>query len=668
MKSYLLIVILISNFLFIYCDDENYYDYEGNPNNINIESISYELTYNNYSVVKVSIKTYDQIQEGISFTGYLKSVDEQKEYKLNCVSTFYETIDCFSEKDAIFNLNDKYTFYYSKKNDKYTFDENDELTDDKQVSLIFKPEISIDGQLYKDNKKIMAITDSNMVGGGNLYIVKQSKKILKKPKDGFNKYADLYNIIPNVGKHEKIPMSTLLGYKKAINMGYRILKAVLRFTNDKVPVISHEEKLELISDGKGKISDYTLAELLKFNYENKSDEKSNGEKILTLKVLLELCKELNRIIYLDLSQLDNKIYFDKNDQYAQRILDTIKGEKMLDSVIFSDGPGGQNVLRLMEIEKNIVVSIQSSNTKDSFDKIKKDFNGAKRIIYGINEKEKGHDLSEKLVKDGVVGNNKVTVGTINDFNYAKKLFSWGVNYIESDSLPPFVAENELEDPIVIYCFPVDNYQSECDIEDDIILRDNEWYNIYYSGNIYNISEDLIEEPIGEFQYIDTNLLDELYYKINKVDISKGKISLNLSEILKEGEEISGIIGPDYDKVSEVYQYEFNCMGKGDYDVECKIQKEEEGKIEFKNADYRIYSVEDYSLNEDFVIEEREETEETYYEYIVEKKKPYFFIFCFIFVIICGLIFYYFKCQRGSYNYNRIRIADNDYLSDNYLFR
>ena len=189
MRKLFLFVAFLAIFSILKCDDNE------DPNNINIESITYELTYNNYSVVKVSIKTYDQIQEGISFTGYLKSVDEQKEYKLNCVSTFYETIDCFSEKDAIFNLNDKYTFYYSKKNDKYTFDENDELTDDKQVSLIFKPEISIDGQLYKDNKKIMAITDSNMVGGGNLYIVKQSKKILKKPKDGFNKYADLYNII-----------------------------------------------------------------------------------------------------------------------------------------------------------------------------------------------------------------------------------------------------------------------------------------------------------------------------------------------------------------------------------------------------------------------------------------------------------------------------------------
>ena len=668
MKSYLLIFILISNFLFIYCDDEYYYDYEGNPNNINIESISYELTYNNYSVVKVSIKTYDQIRGDISFTACLKSVDEQKEYKLNCVSSFYDTIDCYSEKNVTFNLNDKYTFYYNHQNSKYTFDENDVLEDDKQVSLIFKPEISIEDKLYKDNKKIVAITGSNMVSGGNLYITKKSKKIFKKPKDGFNKYADLYNIIPNVGYHEEIPLSTLAGYKKAISMGYHIVKAVLRFTHDKVPVISHEEKLDLISNGKGKISDYTLTELLQFDYGSKIDKKYKGEKIISLKILLELCKEMNTIIDLDLSQLNYKKYFEKEDTNAQRIIDTIRRQKMLDSVIFSDGPSGENIFKLMEIKRDIVVSIQSNSTKESFDAIKKDFHGTKRIIYGVNQLN-DHQINEKIIKHVSFDNNKIKVGIINDFQFAKKLFSWGVNYIVTNELPPFIAENKEEEPIIIDCYPIDSYQSECDIEDDIILRDNEWYNIYYSENIYNVFEDINEEPIGEFQYVDTNLLDELYYKINQIDLIHGKISLNLSEILKKGEEITGIIGPHYDKVSDMYQYEFICRGNDDYCVECFIQKEEEGKAKFRIGHYSIYSVEDYSLNEDFVIEEITENEETYYEFIVEKKRPYFLIFCFIVaIIICVLIVYYVKYKKRSYSYNRIRIADNNYLSDDYLFR
>jgi hypothetical protein len=92
MKIYTLIFILISNFIFIKSDGE--YENTGYPDNINIESISYELTYNNYSVVKVTIKTYDELERDISFIAYLKSHVEGKAYKLNCsTTTFYDIID-----------------------------------------------------------------------------------------------------------------------------------------------------------------------------------------------------------------------------------------------------------------------------------------------------------------------------------------------------------------------------------------------------------------------------------------------------------------------------------------------------------------------------------------------------------------------------------------------
>ena len=84
MKIYNLIFILICNFIFIKNDYDFDHGYYSNPDNINIESIHYELTYNNYSVVKVTIKTYDELEGDISFVAYLKSHVEEKEYKLNC--------------------------------------------------------------------------------------------------------------------------------------------------------------------------------------------------------------------------------------------------------------------------------------------------------------------------------------------------------------------------------------------------------------------------------------------------------------------------------------------------------------------------------------------------------------------------------------------------------
>ena len=666
MKIYLLIFILISNFIFINCDDDDYQDYEGNPNNINIESISYELTYSNSSVVKVVIKTYDEISNDMSFIAYLKSHVEEKYYILNCSNTFYDTIECFSERNASFNINDKYSFYYNKTKSIFTFDENDILEDDKQISLVFKPDISIDDRLFRDNKKFTVDTDSKMVGGGYLYITRKSKDVLNTPKDGFNKYIELNNIIPNVGFHYDIPISTLVGYKKAIKRGYHIVNAVLRYTSDKVGVISHEEDLEKISNGKGKISSYTYKELLNLDFGSKIDKQYEGEKILSLQILLQLCKEFKVIIDLDLSQLDSEIYF-KNNTYVYRLLNIIDKYDMFDSVYFSDGPNCTNILKLKEVKKDISVSISNINNKDAFEKIKTQFSDSKKII--LNVGESGSPLNEDNIKEISSLGKKIKVGPIDERQYAQKIESWGVNYITTKSLASFLIENDKEEPIIVRCVPVDDEHSECEIEDDFLLRDNEWYNIYYSENIYNLSQDIDTNPIGDFQYVDTNILDELYYKVNKFSFDRGIINLNLSKLLKKGEEIYGIVGPDYNNVPECYKFNFICEGNNSYTVDCQIKKEEQGKIEYRGVNYGIYSLEDYSLNE-FETDERTAPEETYIEYIAdEKTRTYLLIVSIvIIVIICLVILYCIKCKKSNEQYDRIRIADNNYLSDNYLYR
>ena len=667
MKIYLLILILLSSsFLITKCDDDEFefQDDEGNSDNINIESITYELTYNNYSVVKVVIKTYDEIVSDISFIAYLKSDDEKKEYTLNCSSTFYDIIECLSERNVKFNVDDHFYFYYNKTNSNYSFDENDVLEDDKKVSLVFKPEVDIDEKFYKDKRKIFAKTHRDMVGGGYLYITKRSKEALNKPKDGFNKYIELNNFIPKIGSYNDIPISTLLGYKEAIKRGYHIVEAILRFTKDNVIVVSHEEDLEKITKKKGKISDYSYKELKKFDFGEKIDPKYKDQKILDLHSLLELCKDFGVILDLDISHLDTKEYFGKDDSYAKAIINVINKSEMFDSVFFTDGPDFKNVLKLKEIKNDIAVSL-TSNNKESYDKIKDQLTGS-RIIFNSGEISNENSLNEETIRYGSSKGYRMKAGTVDDINYARKIQSWGINLISTKTLPSFLIENEKEDPIMVRCVPVDDEHSECDIEDDIILKDNEWYNIYYSDNIYNSSQDINQDPIAEFQYSDTNLLDELYYKINEFNFEKGIINLNLSQELKIGEEIYGIVGPEYDDVPECYQFNFVCHGKGGYNVKCEIEKDED-KVEY-NGKYCIYALEDYSFNE-FETEQRTESEETYYEYIVEKKNPYFII-CIIIIalVICGFIIYYIKCRKSTEEYDRIRIADNNYMSDNYLYR
>ena len=670
MKKFLFVVLFISNIIIISNDEGAYdeYDYEDyedynykdlydNLDNINIVSISYELTYNEFSVVKVIIKIYEGMYNNINFNAYLKSEEEDKEYLLNCSNSYYDTIECLSERDIELNINDRFYFYYKKgKNGNITFDENDIAEDDKRVSLIFRPEIPKNLKLFKDNRKIVVKTNREIVDGGYLYIVRKSKKILHKPRDGFNKYIELNNFISHAGLMGYLPQSTLIAYEEAIRRGYHIVDANILFSKDKIPVICQEKNLEKISDGKGEISTKTLVELQKLDFGSKFDEKYKGEKILTFENLLELCKDNEVIIDLDLRQLDFKQYFNKTDEYSKIIINLIEKHDMFDSILLNDNRA-EVILKFQEIKNDLSFSLSDMYNKNNITKIKDQYKDSKRIIYNIG----GNSFDEEAVKFGVSLDKKIKAEKVNDITLVNKIQSWGVNYITTDKLHPFLIKNDKEDPIIVRCSPSekDEYNSECEIGDEIALIDNEKYNIYYSDNIYNISEDINQEPIGEFEYVDTNLLEELYYSIINLNFEKGIIQLNISKKLKKGEEIIGIIGPAYDNVADCYQYIFICNGNNSKTVNCNIKKDDQNKVEF-NGNYSIYSLEGYSLNYDEIIKRL--SNKKFYQ------KIYFYILVGVFVLIIFIIIICSFKNRKNDSFSEIKIAGNSYMSDNNLFR
>ena len=670
MKIFLFVVLFISNIIIISNDEGAYdeYDYEDyedynykdlydNLDNINIVSISYELTYNEFSVVKVIIKIYEGMYNNINFNAYLKSEEEDKEYLLNCSNSYYDTIECLSERDIELNINDRFYFYYKKgKNGNITFDENDIAEDDKRVSLIFRPEIPKNLKLFKDNRKIVVKTNREIVDGGYLYIVRKSKKILHKPRDGFNKYIELNNFISHAGLMGYLPQSTLIAYEEAIRRGYHIVDANILFSKDKIPVICQEKNLEKISDGKGEISTKTLKELQKLDFGSKFDEKYKGEKILTFENLLELCKDNEVIIDLDLRQLDFKQYFNKTDEYSKIIINLIEKHDMFNSILLNDNRA-EVILKFQEIKNDLSFSLSDMYNKNNITKIKDQYKDSKRIIYNIG----GNSFDEEAVKFGVSLDKKIKAEKVNDITLVNKIQSWGVNYITTDKLHPFLIKNDKEDPIIVRCSPSekDEYNSECEIGDEIALIDNEKYNIYYSDNIYNISEDINQEPIGEFEYVDTNLLEELYYSIINLNFEKGIIQLNISKKLKKGEEIIGIIGPAYDNVADCYQYIFICNGNNSKTVNCNIKKDDQNKVEF-NGNYSIYSLEGYSLNYDEIIKRL--SNKKFYQ------KIYFYILVGVFVLIIFIIIICSFKNRKNDSFSEIKIAGNSYMSDNNLFR
>ena len=645
-------------------DDLGNYEHYGYPedsNSLNIVSISYELTYDETSVVKVTIKTYYELSENIKFKAFLKTDDELHEHPLQCENEFVDSISCLTSKNITLDTQKKYFFYYNKKKSgsEITFDGKDIYQDNNRISLIFSPEIE-DGQiLYKDNKKFDVKNENNMVSGGYLYITKKSKKILQQNGNRFNKNIELNNFISNSGLAGYRPQNTLVAFKEAIRRGYKIVGAELVFTKDKIPVICRGTHLSSFSNGEGDLTEKNFDELEKLDFGSIFEPTYKGEKILKFEDLLKLCKESNIIIDLDLSYITDK-YFNETNEYIKIILELIEKYEMTNS-IFLNEYRPEVIKKFKSFGKNIVFSISGMNNKGDMEKINNEYNNSDIKIYNLDGSSRDGKINEELVKYAKSLGKKIKASKIDDIDFANKVVSWGVNFVSTNKLHPFLMGNEKEEPIIATCTQsnMDEEMSECEIDEDYNLIDNEIYNIYYSKNIYNISEDIVEKPIGEFKYVDTNLLDEYYYDINHFDFKNGVIKLNISNIVKKEETINGLVGPTYDDVAECYIYDFICRGNGNHMLDCSINKNDPNKVSYE-GDYKIYSLEGYSLNK----------EQLYYKlnYLknIRRFKMSVLTIVIIVIIICGII--YFVRMRSTANYRSMRINENGYVSDDYLFR
>ena len=92
------------------------YGYNEDPNSLNIASISYDLTYDETSVVKVTIKTYYELSQNVKFKAFLKTDDELHEHILQCQNEFVDLISCTTSKNITIDIQKNIFFITIKKN------------------------------------------------------------------------------------------------------------------------------------------------------------------------------------------------------------------------------------------------------------------------------------------------------------------------------------------------------------------------------------------------------------------------------------------------------------------------------------------------------------------------------------------------------------------------
>lgn len=127
-------------------------------------------------------------------------------------------------------------------------------------------------------------------------------------------------VIAHRGDHVLVPENTLAAYENGIKNSVDFVEIDLRTTKDSVLVIMHDATVDRMTNGKGKISDLTYAELRKLQVIDKSKDTTAIYRIPTFEEVLKTCR--NKInIYLD--------YKDANVQQAYKMIRQYGMEKQI---------------------------------------------------------------------------------------------------------------------------------------------------------------------------------------------------------------------------------------------------------------------------------------------------------------------------------------------------
>jgi len=107
-------------------------------------------------------------------------------------------------------------------------------------------------------------------------------------------------VVAHRGMAPGYPENTLLAFRHAFELGVDYIEVDLRMTKDGVPVILHDDTLDRTTDGKGEVSELTLAEIKKLDAGSIAKPEFAGARIPTLEETLALAAPLGGKLILDI--------------------------------------------------------------------------------------------------------------------------------------------------------------------------------------------------------------------------------------------------------------------------------------------------------------------------------------------------------------------------------
>lgn len=218
------------------------------------------------------------------------------------------------------------------------------------------------------------------------------------------------------GASEYSPENSMESFRQGYDMGADGIEFDVQLTKDGKIVVTHDERIDRVSNGTGFVKDYTLEELRKFDFNNNMQGFSNV-KIPTLE---EVFEEFQNKDFVFNMELKNSIINYEN--LEEKVVQMSKKFRIMDRIIFSSF-SHKSMIKLRNIEETAKIALLYSwEILDEVEYLAK---------YNIMYTHPSHKLcsTKEDIEMYHRANQKVNLWTINKGSDMRRLFDFGVDAI-----------------------------------------------------------------------------------------------------------------------------------------------------------------------------------------------------------------------------------------------
>lgn len=155
------------------------------------------------------------------------------------------------------------------------------------------------------------------------------------------------------------PENTMLAFEKAIEQGADGIELDVQFTKDQQIVVCHDDTIDRTSDGSGYVDEMTYGQLLAYDFGEFKGSDFAGERIPLLSQVLELVKENDILLNIELKNRENK-----DTGLEKAVCDLVLSYQLQDKVLYSSFDH-EMLRRLKEYEPTATIGALYAHTPDN---------------------------------------------------------------------------------------------------------------------------------------------------------------------------------------------------------------------------------------------------------------------------------------------------------------